>query len=66
MVGINTPILVPVGYFSFGGWKDSLFGDHHAHGPEGFRFHTKAKVVATRWPSGRPFRLPAWSFPGNN
>ncbi|HZL03879.1 MAG TPA: CoA-acylating methylmalonate-semialdehyde dehydrogenase, partial [Coriobacteriia bacterium] len=50
MVGINVPIPVPVGYFSFGGWKDSIFGDHHAHGPEGFRFYTQAKVITTRWP----------------
>lgn len=50
MVGINVPIPVPVAYHSFGGWKQSLFGDHHAHGPEGIRFWTRAKVVTTRWP----------------
>ena len=50
MVGINVPIPVPVGYYSFGGWKDSLFGDHHAHGPEGVRFYTRLKVITTRWP----------------
>ncbi|NGN68562.1 CoA-acylating methylmalonate-semialdehyde dehydrogenase [Streptomyces sp. A7024] len=50
MVGVNVPIPVPVGYHSFGGWKDSLFGDHHIYGEEGVRFYTRAKVVTTRWP----------------
>jgi len=50
MVGINVPIPVPVGYHSFGGWKDSLFGDTTMYGPEGVRFYTKAKVVTSRWP----------------
>jgi malonate-semialdehyde dehydrogenase (acetylating) / methylmalonate-semialdehyde dehydrogenase len=50
MVGINVPIPVPVGYYSFGGWGDSLFGDTHLYGPEGFRFYTRGKVVTTRWP----------------
>lgn len=50
MVGINVPIPVPVGYHSFGGWKDSLFGDTHMYGPEGVRFYTKAQAVTTRWP----------------
>jgi malonate-semialdehyde dehydrogenase (acetylating) / methylmalonate-semialdehyde dehydrogenase len=50
MVGINVPIPVPMAYHSFGGWKDSLFGDLHMHGPEGIRFYTKGKVVTTRWP----------------
>ncbi|MGN8247102.1 CoA-acylating methylmalonate-semialdehyde dehydrogenase [Cellulomonas soli] len=50
MVGVNVPIPVPVAYSSFGGWKQSLFGDHHAHGPEGVRFWTRQKVVTTRWP----------------
>jgi len=49
MVGINVPIPVPVGSYSFGGWKSSLFGDQHIYGPEGFRFYTRAKVVTTRW-----------------
>ena len=52
MVGINVPIPVPVAYHSFGGWKRSLFGDHHIHGPEGVRFYTKLKTVTARWPSG--------------
>ena len=50
MVGINVPIPVPVGYHSFGGWKDSLFGDTTMYGPEGIRFYTKPKVMTTRWP----------------
>ncbi len=52
MVGVNVPIPVPVAYHSFGGWKRSLFGDHHIHGMEGVRFYTKLKTVTTRWPSG--------------
>ena len=50
MVGVNVPIPVPVAYHSFGGWKSSLFGDHHMHGPEGVRFYTKLKTVTSRWP----------------
>ncbi len=50
MIGVNVPIPVPMAYHSFGGWKDSLFGDHHIHGPEGFRFYTRAKAVTARWP----------------
>ncbi|MEW9553327.1 CoA-acylating methylmalonate-semialdehyde dehydrogenase [Nonomuraea sp. NPDC050783] len=50
MVGINVPIPIPMAYFSFGGWKNSLFGDLHAHGMEGVRFFTRAKVVTSRWP----------------
>ena len=50
MVGVNVPIPVPVGYYSFGGWKASLFGDAHMYGPEGVQFYTKGKVVTARWP----------------
>ena len=50
MVGINVPVPVPVGYYSFGGWGDSLFGNSHAYGPEGIDFYTRAKVVTSRWP----------------
>ena len=50
MVGINVPIPVPVGYYSFGGWKNSLFGDSHIYGPEGISFYTRGKVVTSRWP----------------
>jgi malonate-semialdehyde dehydrogenase (acetylating)/methylmalonate-semialdehyde dehydrogenase len=50
MVGVNVPIPVPVAYYSFGGWKDSLFGDTHMYGPEGVNFYTRGKVVTSRWP----------------
>lgn len=50
MVGVNVPIPVPVGTYSFGGWKDSLFGDTHMYGPDSIRFYTRGKVVTTRWP----------------
>ena len=52
MVGVNVPIPVPMAFHSFGGWKSSLFGDHHMHGPEGVRFYTKLKTTTTRWPTG--------------
>lgn len=52
MIGINVPIPVPVAYHSFGGWKASLFGDHHMYGPEGIRFYTRLKTVTSRWPTG--------------
>ncbi|WP_025769971.1 CoA-acylating methylmalonate-semialdehyde dehydrogenase [Thioalkalivibrio sp. HK1] len=52
MVGVNVPIPVPTAYYSFGGWKRSLFGDHSMHGPEGVRFFTRLKTVTSRWPSG--------------
>jgi malonate-semialdehyde dehydrogenase (acetylating) / methylmalonate-semialdehyde dehydrogenase len=52
MIGINVPIPVPMAYHSFGGWKRSLFGDHHMHGPEGVRFFTRYKAVTARWPTG--------------
>ena len=51
MVGVNVPIPVPVAYYSFGGWKGSLFGDTHMYGPEGVHFYTRGKVVTSRWPS---------------
>jgi malonate-semialdehyde dehydrogenase (acetylating) / methylmalonate-semialdehyde dehydrogenase len=50
MIGINVPVPVPMAFYSFGGWKDSLFGDTHIHGPEGIRFYTRAKAVTSRWP----------------
>jgi len=52
MVGVNVPIPVPMAFHSFGGWKQSLFGDHHIHGPEGVRFYTRLKTMTTRWPKG--------------
>jgi malonate-semialdehyde dehydrogenase (acetylating)/methylmalonate-semialdehyde dehydrogenase len=50
MVGVNVPVPVPMAYHSFGGWKDSLMGEHHVHGPDGVRFYTRAKVITARWP----------------
>ncbi|MBV8190697.1 MAG: aldehyde dehydrogenase family protein, partial [Alphaproteobacteria bacterium] len=52
LIGINVPIPVPMAFHSFGGWKASLFGDHHVHGPEGVRFYSKMKTITTRWPTG--------------
>ena len=63
MIGINVPIPTPVGYYSFGGWKDSLFGEHHAHGPEGVGFYTRQKAVTTRWPSQNETVESSMSFP---
>ncbi len=56
MVGVNVPIPVPVSYYSFGGWKASLFGDTHMYGPEGINFYTRGKVVTSRWPDPRRAR----------
>lgn len=60
MVGVNVPIPVPMAFHSFGGWKSSLFGDHHAHGPEGVRFYTRQKAVTQRWlmHEGAQFTMP--------
>ncbi len=52
MIGVNVPIPVPMAFHSFGGWKRSLFGDHHIHGAEGVRFYTRLKTVTSRWPTG--------------
>ena len=49
MIGINVPVPVPMAYYSFGGWKNSLFGDTHAHGVEGVHFFTRGKVITSRW-----------------
>jgi malonate-semialdehyde dehydrogenase (acetylating) / methylmalonate-semialdehyde dehydrogenase len=57
MVGINVPIPVPVAYYSFGGWKSSLFGDTHIYGPEGIEFYTRGKVVTSRWPDPATSRV---------
>lgn len=65
MVGINVPIPVPVGAFSFGGWKDSLFGDAHIYGPESVNFYTRSKVVTTRWPNADQSRIDL-GFPSNS
>ncbi|QBE49354.1 CoA-acylating methylmalonate-semialdehyde dehydrogenase [Leucobacter triazinivorans] len=65
MVGINVPIPVPVGSFSFGGWKDSLFGDAHIYGPESVHFYTRSKVVTTRWPKPEQSKVDL-GFPSNS
>ncbi len=65
MVGINVPIPVPVGSFSFGGWKDSLFGDSHIYGPESIHFYTRSKVVTTRWPDPDQSKIDL-GFPSNH
>jgi malonate-semialdehyde dehydrogenase (acetylating)/methylmalonate-semialdehyde dehydrogenase len=64
MVGINVPIPVPVAYYSFGGWKASLFGDLHMYGPEGIEFYTRSKVVTSRWPDPRTSKVDL-GFPRN-
>jgi len=64
MVGVNVPIPVPMAFHSFGGWKQSLFGDHHIHGPEGVRFYTRLKTGTIRWPkglAGAEFSMPTMS-----
>ncbi|MFL6161658.1 MAG: CoA-acylating methylmalonate-semialdehyde dehydrogenase [Jatrophihabitantaceae bacterium] len=63
MIGINVPIPVPMAYYSFGGWKDSLFGDKHVHGPEGVSFYTRAKVVTARWPEPAQQSSASYHFP---
>ena len=62
MIGVNVPIPTPMAYYSFGGWKDSLFGDHHIHGAEGIRFYTRAKAVTQRW-HGSTQHAASYSFP---
>ncbi len=64
MVGINVAIPVPMAYYSFGGWRRSLYGDLHVHGMDGFRFYTRQKVVTTRWPEPAGGG-PGLSFPTN-
>ncbi|GAB2573206.1 CoA-acylating methylmalonate-semialdehyde dehydrogenase [Streptomyces capparidis] len=63
MIGVNVPIPVPMSYYSFGGWKDSLIGDSPIHGPAGVRFYTRAKVVTTRWPHVHRSVEAAFHFP---
>jgi len=63
MIGINVPVPVPMAYYSFGGWKDSLFGDKHVHGPEGVSFYTRAKVVTSRWPEAHRTAQASYHFP---
>src|SRR5437667_12455044 len=67
MVGINVPIPVPIAYYTFGGWKRSIFGDLNQHGPDSIRFYTKTKTVTARWPSGTKegaeFVIPTMKLP---
>jgi malonate-semialdehyde dehydrogenase (acetylating) / methylmalonate-semialdehyde dehydrogenase len=63
MIGINVPVPVPMAFYSFGGWKDSLFGDKHIHGPEGLSFYTRAKVVTSRWPEPSHASDASFHFP---
>ena len=63
MIGINVPVPVPMAFYSFGGWKDSLFGDKHVHGPEGVSFYTRAKVVTARWPRSEAASDASFHFP---
>jgi malonate-semialdehyde dehydrogenase (acetylating)/methylmalonate-semialdehyde dehydrogenase len=63
MIGINVPVPVPMAFYSFGGWKDSLFGDKHVHGPEGVSFYTRAKVVTARWPRSSHASDASFHFP---
>jgi malonate-semialdehyde dehydrogenase (acetylating)/methylmalonate-semialdehyde dehydrogenase len=63
MVGVNVPIPVPIAFFSFGGWKASLFGDLHVHGPEAVQFYTRRKVVTTRWPASEEDSRSTFSMP---
>ncbi|MDA8044297.1 MAG: CoA-acylating methylmalonate-semialdehyde dehydrogenase [Actinomycetota bacterium] len=63
MVGVNVPVPVPVASYSFGGWKESLFGDSHIYGPDGIRFYTRTKVVTSRWPGVGTSRVDL-GFPG--
>jgi malonate-semialdehyde dehydrogenase (acetylating)/methylmalonate-semialdehyde dehydrogenase len=63
MIGINVPVPVPMAFYSFGGWKNSLFGDKHIHGPEGVSFYTRAKVVTARWPRSSQASDASFHFP---
>jgi malonate-semialdehyde dehydrogenase (acetylating)/methylmalonate-semialdehyde dehydrogenase len=63
MIGINVPLPVPMAYYSFGGWKDSLFGEQHVHGPEGVSFYTRPKVVTSRWPTAQRESAASYHFP---
>ena len=66
MIGVNVPVPVPMSYYSFGGWKDSLIGDSPIHGPEGIRFYTRPKVVTTRWPQPEQQVTAGFNFPTSN
>ncbi len=66
MIGINVPIPVPMAYYSFGGWKDSLFGQSRIHGPDGIAFYTRSKVVTSRWPHVEQASAASYHFPVNS
>jgi malonate-semialdehyde dehydrogenase (acetylating)/methylmalonate-semialdehyde dehydrogenase len=63
MIGVNVPIPAPMAYYSFGGWKQSLFGDAHVHGTDGVRFYTRTKAITARWPQPSPERAIELGFP---
>ena len=65
MVGINVPLPVPVAFHSFGGWKESLFGDLHAYGPDAVRFYTRRKAISQRWPRSQDRESAQFNFPSN-
>jgi malonate-semialdehyde dehydrogenase (acetylating)/methylmalonate-semialdehyde dehydrogenase len=65
MVGINVPIPTPIGAYSFGGWKNSLFGDAHIYGPESINFYTRSKVITSRWPDPSESQIDL-GFPRNH
>ena len=65
MVGVNVPLPVPVAYHSFGGWKNSLFGDLHIYGPDGVKFYTRGKVITQRWPEPSHESLASYNFPSS-
>lgn len=65
MVGVNVPLPVPVAYHSFGGWKNSLFGDLHVYGPDGVKFYTRGKVITQRWPDPSHASLASYAFPSS-
>ena len=66
MIGVNVPIPVPVAWHSFGGWKDSLFGESHIYGPEGIKFYTRGKVVTQRWPHREQRTDASFHFSGDS
>ncbi|MCH8560306.1 CoA-acylating methylmalonate-semialdehyde dehydrogenase [Nesterenkonia sp. DZ6] len=65
MIGVNVPVPVPAAQHSFGGWKDSLFGDLHIYGPDGVRFYTRGKVITQRWPAENDLSGASMNFPSN-
>ena len=66
MIGVNVPLPVPVAWHSFGGWKNSLFGDLHIYGPDGVKFYTRGKVVTQRWPEPKAVSGASFNFPSSS